>query len=256
MVDISIIFPAYNEAERIGPTLKFFNNYLASKHISYEIIVVDDGSTDDTVKLVQSQQAEIPKLFVVALPRNKGKGYAIRAGMLSASGRIRLFSDADGSTPVEELDKLLEPLKTGKADIVIGSRYLARSEINKAQPFMRIVWSRFANRIVQKILLPGIVDPHCGFKAFRAEAALKIFPQCQINEWSFDLEVLALARSLNLRIKEVPVKWANDDRSKGRIDQLPKEVYNLYRIKQQLPKQKNRAQLLDLRRKKQLNIYK
>lgn len=238
MVDISVIFPAFNEAERIGPTLTLFNNYLAQKEISYEIIVVDDGSTDNTIKLVQTMQTEMPNLQVIALPKNKGKGNAIRAGMLNAQGHIRLFSDADGSTPVKEIDKLLTPLKTGEADIAIGSRYLESSEVNKAQPFIRIVWSRFANRVVQKILLPGIEDPHCGFKAFSAEAAVKIFSQCKIKEWSFDLEVLALAQALDFKIKEIPVKWANDERSKGRASQVPKEVYNLYRIKQRLSKQK------------------
>ena len=236
MVDVSIIFPAYNEAERIGPTLQLFNSYLAQKGFSYEIIVVDDGSTDSTVKLIESLQTEMPNLWVVALPQNKGKGYAIRIGMLRANGRIRLFSDADGSTPVEEIDKLLKPLQAGEAEIAIGSRYLEESEVNKAQPLIRIVWSRLANQVVQRILLPGIIDPHCGFKAFRAEAAVKIFSQCRINEWSFDLEVLALARSLNLNIKEIPVKWANDERSKGHLSQLPREVYNLYKIKHQRSK--------------------
>lgn len=231
MKDLSIIFPAYNEAERISPTLRLFNQYLETKGMTYEILVVDDGSTDNTVALVQSLRAEIPTLEVVAMPQNKGKGWAVRTGMLQAQGKIRLFSDADGSTPVEEIDKLLAPLLAGSADIAIGSRYLDGAEIAKAQPKFRVVWSRLANQVVQKILLPGIVDPHCGFKAFTAAAAEKVFPLCQVNEWSFDLEVLALARSFNLQLAEIPVKWANDERSKGRISQLPKEIINLYRIR-------------------------
>src|SRR6478609_5484240 len=112
MVALSIIFPAYNEAERIGPTLRSFNNYLATKGISYEIIVVDDGSTDSTVALVESLKTEISSLRLVVQPQNKGKGCAVRTGMLQATGKIRLFSDADGSTPIEEIDKLLAPLQT------------------------------------------------------------------------------------------------------------------------------------------------
>jgi dolichyl-phosphate beta-glucosyltransferase len=231
MKELSMIIPAYNEAARIGPTLLSFYNFLATKEISFEIIVVDDGSTDQTVELVKGLKTEIPELLIIAMPHNKGKGCAVRTGMLKAQGQIRLFSDADGSTPIEEMDKLLPPILAGEADITIGSRYLDGAEIDKAQPAFRIVWSRFANRVVQQILLPGIVDPHCGFKAFSAAAAEKIFSLCTVNEWSFDLEVLALARSLNLRIAEFPVKWTNDERSKGRISQLPKEILNLYRIK-------------------------
>jgi glycosyltransferase involved in cell wall biosynthesis len=231
-MDLSIIFPAYNEAERIGPTLKLFSNYLSAKGFSYEIIVVDDGSTDHTIQHIESLQ--IPNCKVIPSVENKGKGHAVRIGMLAAKGKIRVFSDADGSTPIEEIDKLLAPLNSGDADIAIGSRYLENSEVTKAQPFMRVVWSRFTNKIMQRILLPGIADPHCGFKAFRAEAAEKIFPQCKINEWSFDLEVLSLAQSLGFTIKEIPVKWANDERSKGKFRQLPKEVYNVYKIRKSL----------------------
>lgn len=237
MKDISIIFPACNEAERIGATLIAFHNYLTQTNFTYEILVVDDGSSDNTVVLVQSLQTEIPNLKVLVLPENKGKGAAVRAGMLHAIGKIRVFSDADGSTPVEEIPKLLMALKSNQTDIAIGSRYLEGSEVEKAQPLARVVWSRLANGIVQKILLPGIADPHCGFKAFSADAAEKIFSRCQINEWSFDLEVLALARSLGFKISEVPVKWANDERSKGRISQVPREIANVYKIKRQLHKQ-------------------
>ena len=231
-MELSIIFPAYNEAERIGPTLKLFSNYLSAKGFLYEILVVDDGSTDNTISYIES--LKIPNCKVIPSVENKGKGHAVRIGMLAAKGKIRVFSDADGSTPIEEIDKLLAPLNSDEADIAIGSRYLENSEVTKAQPFMRVVWSRFTNKIMQRILLPGIADPHCGFKAFRAEAAEKIFPLCKINEWSFDLEVLSLAQSLGFKIKEIPVKWANDERSKGKFRQLPKEVYNVYKIRKSL----------------------
>ncbi len=238
MLDISIIFPAYNEVERIGPTLISFNDYLAKKGISYELIVVDDGSKDGTVNFVESLLDEIPNLTIVTSQKNKGKGHAIRKGMLCANGKIRIFSDADGSTPIEELEKIMEPIISGEFDIAIGSRYLENSKITQAQPFYRRIWSRFSNRVVQKLLLPGIIDPHCGFKAFRAESAMQLFSQCEINEWSFDLEVLSLARFSNFRIKEIPVKWENDARSKGRLSHLPREIFNVYRIRKRLRNKK------------------
>jgi glycosyltransferase involved in cell wall biosynthesis len=234
-MEISVIFPAYNETQRIGPVLRSFSNYLATHYNSFELIVVDDGSTDGTSQFVKDLRHEIPALHVLTLPQNRGKGHAVRVGMLMAKGKIRLFSDADGSTPAEEIGKLLKPLLADDADISIGSRYTHGSEVSRAQPLFRRVWSRLANGVVQMVLLPGIADMHCGFKAFSEKAVIEIFPSCNIDGWSFDLEVLALARKRGLRIKEVPVKWANDDRSRGKLSHLPREVYSLYKIKRSLP---------------------
>lgn len=230
-MDISIIIPAYNEEQRIAPTLRAFHHFLSRGTKSFEILVSDDGSTDKTVELVQSMKAEIPQLVVLTALQNKGKGHAVKTGMLHARGKIRIFSDADGSTPAEELEKLLEPVAKNEADISIGSRYHENSEVSNPQSFLRRKWSRIANRAIQKILLPGIVDPHCGFKAFSENAAKEIFTRCTIDGWSFDLEVLVLAKQINSRIAEVPVKWANDERSKGRISHLPREIMNVWRIK-------------------------
>jgi dolichyl-phosphate beta-glucosyltransferase len=237
MIDLSIVIPAYNEAERIGKTLQLFNTYLSNTAWTYELIVVDDGSTDDTIMVVEKLKPQIQNLSILPSAENHGKGYVVRVGMLKAQGKFRLFSDADGSTPIEEIDKLLAPLLNKTADVSIGSRYLDHSNISTPQPFLRRLWSRLANKVVQYILLPGIVDPHCGFKVFTADATTKIFSQCQINEWSFDLEVLAIARKLNLTINESPVMWANDEQSKGKLSQLPREVMNLYRIKKRIHKQ-------------------
>lgn len=235
MKDLSIVFPAYNEALRIGKTLIQFNQYLQTHtNYDYELIVCDDGSTDETASVIEKLQVEIPNLRLVRCLTNKGKGQAVRVGMLAATGKIRLFSDADGSTPIDELEKMLEPIQNGTASITIGSRYLAQSQITKAQPFYRRVWSRLANRIVQKLLLPGIVDPNCGFKAFNAEAAQVIFSQCTVNEWSFDLEVLALAKKLEISLAEIPVRWIHDEASKGKIKHLPQEIMNLITIRKRL----------------------
>jgi dolichyl-phosphate beta-glucosyltransferase len=210
-MELSLIIPAFNEAQRIGPTLQRVHRFLAARPASFEIIVVDDGSADDTLALVTALAGELPGLRVLCSPANRGKGHAVRLGMLAASGRVRLFSDADGSTPIDELDPLLQALATG-ADIAIGSRY----------------------RVVQLVLLPGVADTHCGFKAFTAAAAAHIFTACTVDGWSFDLEVLARARAQGLRIQEVPVRWENDERSKARIRQLPREFQHMYRFRKQL----------------------
>lgn len=233
-MELSIIIPAYNEAERIGKTLKSFDWFLRQKSWHYEMLVVDDGSTDNTIACVEHLKAEVKNLHVLPSETNLGKGHAVGLGMLSANGEVRVFSDADGSTPIEELDKLLAPLQNKEADVSIGSRYLENSEIDIPQPLFRRAWSRLANRVVQNILLPGIVDPHCGFKAFTSAAAEHVFAHCRVNEWSFDLEVLALARKEKLRIAEVPVTWMNDENSKGKLRHMPKEVVNLYRIKKRV----------------------
>lgn len=236
MIDLSIIIPAYNEEKRITDTLVSFSKYLQKIDFDYEIIVVDDGSTDKTVRVVQILQLTVPNIRIIELPQNKGKGAAVREGMLKAEGKIRLFSDADGATPIVELDKVIQPILDEQAEISIGSRYHEDSDVQKKQPLYRVVWSRLANKIVQRLLLPGIVDPHCGFKAFTAEAANELFKQSKINEWSFDLEILALAKRMNYRIAEIPVKWIHDEASKGRLSQLPTEIKNVYRIKKQLSK--------------------
>jgi dolichyl-phosphate beta-glucosyltransferase len=236
MMDLSIIIPAFNEEKRISNTLVSFHHYLQAKHEKYEIIVVDDGSSDKTVQTLKVLQLTIPNIRIIQLPENKGKGAAVKAGMLAAKGTIRIFSDADGATPIEELDKLLEPILRGETEIAIGSRYHADADVQKKQPLYRVIWSRLANRIVQRLLLPGIFDPHCGFKAFTSEAADALFSKSRISEWSFDVEVLAIAQKMNYGILEIPVKWRHDERSKGRISQLPKEIKNVYRIKKELSK--------------------
>lgn len=235
-MDLSIIIPAFNEAQRIGPTLQHMQRFLAARPGSFEILVVDDGSTDDTVALVTALALEMPGLRVLCSPANQGKGHAVRLGMRAATGSVRLFADADGSTPIEELDPLLQALAAG-ADIAIGSRYLAASRVTCPQPWLRRVWSRLVNRVVQRVLLPGVVDTHCGFKAFMAPAATRTFAACTVNGWSFDLEVLARARAHGFRIQEVPVRWANDARSKARLRQLPREFRYVYYLRKQLRKQ-------------------
>jgi dolichyl-phosphate beta-glucosyltransferase len=238
-MELSLIIPAFNESQRIGLTLQRVHQFLAARPASFEIIVVDDGSTDNTVALVTALAGELPGLRVLCSPVNRGKGHAVRLGMRAARGRIRVFSDADGSTPIDELDPLLQALAAG-ADIAIGSRYLAASRVTRPQPWCRRVWSRVVNRVVQRVLLPGVADTHCGFKAFTAAAA-HTFAACTVDGWSFDLEVLARARTQGLRIQEVPVRWENDARSKVRIRQLPREFQHVYHLRRQLRQVEKKA---------------
>jgi dolichyl-phosphate beta-glucosyltransferase len=213
-VDLSIVVPAYNEEHRILPTLARLSAHLASQAMSWEIVVVDDGSRDATCAVVEAAMARIPNLRLVRQTPNRGKGAAVRLGMLEARGQIRVMSDADGSMPPEQLPRLLAPILACTADIAIGSRYAegARSDIK--QPWYRIAWSRLANLVIQRSLVPGVRDTQCGFKAFTAETARALFGIGRIDGWAFDLEILALARRTGFAIAEVGVEWTDDRRSR------------------------------------------
>ncbi len=213
-MELSIIIPAYNEEERIEPTLRSVSRFLRGLGLRYEILVVDDGSSDGTETLVNRLELEIPFLRCLSLSKNRGKGHAIRVGMLATMGDIRVMYDADGSMPVSELPKLLAPIFSERADIAIGSRYSDDASTTEAQPWWRVAWSRLANRVVRHSLAPGIRDTQCGFKAFSGAAANDIFARATIDGWAFDLEALALASRLKYRIAERGVVWRDDERSK------------------------------------------
>lgn len=212
---LSVIIPAFNEEERIGPTLVHTAYWLSAHANPYEIIVVDDGSTDETCAIVRRfmQSRNGTGVRLIESTPNRGKGHAVRVGMLAARGRLRLFMDADNSTPVSQLPGLLAPMRDG-AQIAIGSRRAAGASTDVKQPLYRRLWSRLANRVIQAGLLPGIRDTQCGFKLFSCEAALKLFELARIDGWGFDLEVLALARKLGYCIAEIPVSWTDDRRTR------------------------------------------
>jgi dolichyl-phosphate beta-glucosyltransferase len=213
-VDLSIVVPAYNEEQRLGPTLEKLHAFLQTQPLRYEIVVVDDGSKDKTCDLVISMMPRIAGLRLVRQTPNRGKGAAVRRGMLDARGQIRVMCDADGSMPAEELPKLLAPIIQCKASIAIGSRYAEGAKTDKKQPFYRVLWSRLCNRVIQKSLVPGVRDTQCGFKAFTAESARDLFRYGRIDGWAFDLEILALARRRGFEIAEVGVEWKDDGRSR------------------------------------------
>ncbi len=207
---LSIIIPAYNESDRIKASLQKAVDYLGNKDYEYEIIVADDGSTDDTVEIANNFHE---KVRAIALPKNTGKGAAVRMGMLEAKGEIRIFTDADFSTPIYEIEKIIYSLKNNY-DVVIGSRALDYDMVKEHQPFYREFMGKTFNKFVQLMVIKGIKDTQCGFKGFTAAAAKEIFSKAKIDGFSFDVEALYLAKRANLKIDEVPVEWYNDDRSK------------------------------------------
>lgn len=213
-MELSVIIPAFNEEKRIAPTLQAIDAFLANKGLRYEILVVDDGSSDQTVALVERMAENMPALRCLATSRNRGKGHAVRAGMLASTGEVRIMCDADGSMPPEEMPKLLLPIFAGDADVAIGSRYAEGASTDMQQPGWRVAWSRLANRIIQRSLVAGIEDTQCGFKAFSAASAQAVFSRATIDGWAFDLEALALAKRMGYRISEHGVAWTDDERSR------------------------------------------
>lgn len=205
--DLSIVIPAYNEEARLPKSLDQIHAYLNATGIASEVIVVDDGSRDHTVQIVESKSAEWPALRVVKNPGNHGKGYSVRHGMLEARGKIVLFTDADLSAPIEEADKLLSALQT--SDVAIGSRAMNRELIEVHQPWTREIAGIMFNMIVRVILGLNFEDTQCGFKAFRREKSQIIFQQQRIERFGFDPELLFLAKRNGLTIAEIPVRWAN-----------------------------------------------
>ncbi len=207
---VSIIIPAYNEAERISSSLDKALEYLAKQEYSWEVIVVDDGSNDDTVRVVKHYA---PNVTVIEQPRNLGKGAAVRTGILAAKGDYRIFTDADFSTPIYELEKLLPKLQNG-VDVCIGSRRVDPSMVKVHQPWYREIIGVIGNKIIQTLLFSGIEDTQCGFKGLTAKAATKLFSTMKVDGFGFDVELLFLAKRANFSIVQVPVEWYNDERSR------------------------------------------
>jgi len=204
----SIIIPAYNESARIGATLDSVLAYVAERGWDAEVIVVNDGSRDNTVEVVRGYVDKHPALRLLENPGNRGKGYSVRNGMLHARGQVLLFSDADLSSPIEEAAKLLAAI-SGGADIAIGSRWLQADLQTQRQPLYRQLFGRVFNLLLRITLGLKFKDTQCGFKAFTGRAAQAIFPLQKIERWGFDPELLYLAKKLGFRVVEVPVAWAH-----------------------------------------------
>jgi dolichyl-phosphate beta-glucosyltransferase len=216
MPDLSVIIPAYNEEKRLPGTLDQVLAYLVQQPYSYEVLVVDDGSRDATREIVARFAAESACVRLVEYGGNRGKGYAVRQGMRAATGERILMSDADLSTPIEELETLAARLEDG-FDIAIGSRALPESNLAVRQPPLRELIGRGFNLVVRILAVPGIHDTQCGFKLFSRAAAHDIFPLLTVDQWAFDVEALLVARKMGYRIAEVPVTWVNEENSKVNV---------------------------------------
>jgi dolichyl-phosphate beta-glucosyltransferase len=203
---LSVVIPAYNEARRLPATLERVKAHLGGAKRAFEVVVVDDGSSDGTADVARAAGGAVR---VLRHEPNRGKGYAVRRGMLAATGERRLMTDADLSTPIEELARLEAEIDRG-VDVAIGSRAVAGARIEVHQPAYREAMGRLFNVLVQALLLPGLADTQCGFKLFTAAAAATAFGACRLDGFSFDVEALYVARRRGLRIAEVPVMWRND----------------------------------------------
>ena len=201
---ISVVITAYNEEKRIYGTLKRIKEYMKKRKHRYELIVVDDGSSDQTLSVIK--KLSIPSLLILRNPVNQGKGYSVKKGLMHAKYPLILFSDSDLATPIEELDRFIKYVKEG-CDIVIASRNLKESEIVVKQPVYRQLLGKTFSLIVNALVLKEFKDTQCGFKLFRSECAKRIVKYQTLNRFSFDVEILFIARKMGFRVKEVPVKW-------------------------------------------------
>ncbi|MEK7193733.1 MAG: dolichyl-phosphate beta-glucosyltransferase [Patescibacteria group bacterium] len=205
---LTIVIPAYNEAERLPLTLLAIDRHLSEAEYSSEILVLNDGSTDATGDIVLRMSRAIKNLKLIDTGSHSGKGSAVRKGMLLARGQIRLFLDADYSTPLSDFEIMMPLLRAG-AQVVIGSRSHAQSQLVVRQNFGRQVMGKLGNFAVQALFLPRVWDTQCGFKAFTEKAAEDIFEVSKTEGWAFDMEILSLAKRLGYEIKETPVHWTN-----------------------------------------------
>ena len=210
---LSIVIPAYNESARIEATLERVMACVQTQAWDAEVLVVDDGSKDETAAIVERWMERFPRLHLIKNPGNRGKGYSVRNGLLQAAGEVVMFTDADLSSPMEEGNRLLAALDNG-ADVAIGSRWMDRQKQTIQQPLYRQFFGRCFNAITRGVMGLPFKDTQCGFKAFKRPAAQVIFRLQRIERWGFDPEILFIARKLKYSIAEVPVTWGHDERSR------------------------------------------
>jgi len=239
-VYLSVIVPAYNEADRLPKTLRRFQEYFSAQPYSYEILVVSDGSRDGTVEAAEKLAGEIKNLRVIGREKNMGKGYTVKEGMLAAYGRIRLFADADNATDISHFEKMRLLFDRG-FDAAICSRD-PKDAPGAKQAVAQVWWKRalgnMGNLYIQWLAVPGIWDTQCGFKAFRDFAAERIFSAARINRWAFDVEALALARKLNYKIGIIPANWINDPHTTVRFSSYLHTLWEVFKIRRSLKKLK------------------
>ena len=224
MVYLSVIIPAYNEESRIISTLNTVVEYLKDKDYESEVLVVDDGSSDKTIEIVKDYSSRFPVVSLLQNPCNQGKGASIRRGMLHAQGKYLLFSDADLSAPINDVERLLPYLEEGY-DIAIGSRNIEDKDVKVEAIAKRMFVGRCFHMLVQSVILPGYKDTQCGFKLFKNEIAKHLFGIQKIDRFSFDVEVLYLARKYDYKVKEVAINWKHVDNSRVNMISDPLRMF-------------------------------
>ena len=216
---LSIVIPAYNEESRLGDSIRKILGYVQREELNTELIIVDDGSTDSTTQIAKQACAESPTIDtkVIRYKENRGKGFAVKTGMIASESDIVLFSDADLSSPIEELPKLVDPIRTGKLDVAFGSRALDRNLIGVHQPWRREQGGRVFNLFVRTLTGLPFWDTQCGFKAFNMKKFRPLLNVMTIDRFGFDVEFLFIAHHAGLRLKEIPVRWNDCDGSKVNV---------------------------------------
>ncbi len=229
---LSIIIPAYNEENRLPNTLGLINQYLVKQNYEYEILVINDGSKDGTAEVVQKLIPKIANLKLIDNKKNKGKGGVVKQGMLEAKGDYRLFTDADNSTSIDQVEKMW-PWFEKEFDVVIGSRDVKGAILDPPQSWVRKVLLGDSFKIIRKIIIGlwRIQDTQCGFKGLSSKAAKDIFSKAKMDGFIFDVEMLVLAKNLGYKIKEIPVKWVNDTESKVKIKNILKMFFDMMKLR-------------------------
>ena len=229
---ISIIVPAFEESERLGDSVRRILSFIQNDNLAAELIIVDDGSRDNTAEIARQTCAEFPAITtkVIRYEQNKGKGYAVKIGLLEAKGEVALFSDADLSTPIEELYKLVEPIQNGEFDVTFGSRALDRSLIGTHQPWRREQGGKVFNFIVRTLTQLPFWDTQCGFKAFNMQKFRPLLKLMQIERFGFDVEFLYVANYKGLRLNEIPVRWDHCEGTKVSVFRDSYRMFNEVRL--------------------------
>lgn len=229
MKQLSVVVPIYNEAHSLNGNCEKIYKYLKDNLKSFELILVNDGSKDNSAQLARDFSKKKSEVVVISYVKNRGKGYAVKQGVMRSNKKNILFLDADLATPIDELAKLFPYLK--KNDVAIGSRAIKGAAIEKKQKWYRILLGRLGNKLIQFILFKGIKDTQCGFKLFKADLAKKVFGLMTVDRWGFDFELLFLCNKLGAKICEVPVNWRDQAHSKIRFSSYLLTLFELLRIK-------------------------